>query len=109
MNPVDWSTAWLLKDSQNRYRLGDPGTLGTPMIWSKPVISTPSQTLGRFTTIDAPRWGVICDNEEPPIRISDQQSDFFDRGMIAIRAHARLGFVTERSGAAIYGNTSHAG
>lgn len=109
LNPADWWDMRLSRDSQNRFILGDPATVGPATLWGVSVIPTPSQTSGRFTTIDAPRWGVIADNEESTIRISESHDTFFIRGLIAIRAHARLAFVTERATAAIYGSVSHSG
>lgn len=109
LHPVDWWDMRLLRDSQNRYILGDPASAGPSTIWGVNVVPTSSQTQGKFTTIDAPEWGVICDNEVSTIRISDSHSDFFVRGLVAIRAHARLAFVSERTTAACYGNVSHSG
>lgn len=109
LHPTDWLNMKLLKDTQGRYLLGDPAAASMPQLWGLPVVPTVSQTQGKFTVLDAQRYGYIADREDANVRISESHDKFFIRGMVAILAEERTVLVAERGGAAVYGNVSHAG
>lgn len=109
LHPTDWLAIKLLKDSQNRYILGDPAAMTMPMIWGIPVVPTPSQTLGKFTVLDARQAGYIADRETASVRISENVNDQFVRNLVTILAEERALIVVERPLMIIYGNLSHAG
>lgn len=109
LHPTDWLTIRLLKDTTGRYLLGDPAEVTTPQLWGLPVVPTASQTLGRFTVLDARRTGYVADREEATIRISENVNDYFIRNMIAILAEERAVLVVEDANASVYGQLSQAG
>jgi HK97 family phage major capsid protein len=109
LHPVDWFSAMLLKDTQNRYLFSDPQSMVAPRVWSKPVVASQTQTQGRFTCGAFSLGAEIWDREDANVRIAEQHSDFFVRNMVAIVAEERTALTVYRTTAFVYGNTSHAG
>lgn len=109
LHPTDWLNIKLLKDTQNRYLLGDPQSMAMPQLWGLPVVPTASQTLGRFTCLDARRAGYIADREDAAVRISENVNDYFVRNMIALLAENRVALVIENASAMVTGSLSYAG
>lgn len=109
LNPVDWTSMVLLKDTTGRYLFADPQSMVDPRVWAKPVVATPSMTQGRFLAGAFNLAAQIWDREDATIRISENVNDHFIRNMVAILAEERLALAVYRPSALIYGNISHAG
>lgn len=109
LNPADWLNILLLKDTQGRYLLGDPGGMNEPRLWGLPVVATNAMTAGQFVALDGPRCAYIVDREEASVRIAEQHSDFFIKNMVAILAEERVGLVITLGAAAVTGSLSYAG
>lgn len=103
LHPTDWAKIELLKDSQNRYLVGDPtGVLGK-RLWNLPVVDTQAMQVGKFLT-GAFRMGAqIFDRMSIEILLSTENSDDFVRNMITIRGEERLALAVYRPAAFIYG------
>ena len=91
MNPTDWETIDLLKDSEARYYFGGPSVLGTPRLWGLPVVESEAMTAGTSVVGDW-RKAVLWDREQAQILTSDSHSDFFVRNLLAILAELRAAF-----------------
>lgn len=91
MNPEDWETIELLKDSEDRFRWGGPLARGPMTLWGVPVVQSFFQTPG---TAWLGNWSkaVLWDREQASISVSDSHSDFFIRNMVAILAEMRAAF-----------------
>lgn len=109
LHPVDWFAMMLLKDTQGRYLFSDPQSMTAPRLWSKPVVATQSQTLGRFTAGAFSMGCQIWDKEDVTIRISENVNDHFVRNMVAILVEERLAFTIYRPSAFVTGVISQAG
>lgn len=109
LHPVDWFTAMLLKDTQNRYLFSDPQSMVAPRVWAKPVVPSQTQTQGKFTCGAFNLGAMIWDNEDATVRVSEHHDKFFVQGMVAIVAEERTALTVFRTTAFTYGNTSHAG
>ncbi|MGH7947690.1 MAG: phage major capsid protein [Candidatus Binataceae bacterium] len=109
LHPTDWLNCRLEKDTTGRYVLGDPAAAGMPTLWGLPVVATPSQTLGRFTVLDAMRAGYIADRELATVRISENVGDQFVRNLITILCESRVALVVEQANAMVYGNLATPG
>lgn len=107
--PLDWLAVMLEKDANNRYMFADPAAMVQPRLWGLPVIVTPSQTAGRFTCIDAARFGYVADRETATVRISENVADQFIRNLITILCEKRTTLVTELAAAAVYGTLATPG
>lgn len=109
LHPTDWTTLQLAKDTTGRYLFSDPQAMTQPRVWGKPVVSTPSQTVGTFLTGAFNLGAAIYDREAMTIRISDQHQDYFIRNLVAILCEERLALVIYRSQAFVKGSISFAG
>lgn len=109
LNPGDWWSILMLKDSQGRYLFGDPGAMREPRLWGLPVVATPTMAAGGFLALDAMRAGFIADREDAVIRISEHHADFFIKNLVAILCEERLALVIQRTGALVYGSLNFAG
>jgi HK97 family phage major capsid protein len=109
LHPNDWLAIKLLKDTQGRYLIGDPAAQTMPVLWGLPVVPTVSQTLGKFTVVDARQAGYVADRENATVRISENVNDDFVRNLVTLLAEERALIVIERPTAIVYGNLSHTG
>jgi HK97 family phage major capsid protein len=98
LNPTDWWGIRLTKDSFGRYILGDPEQPFTnPNIFGLTVVSTTSIPSGTFLVGSGdPAASEIRDRMEVQVDISTENSDYFTRNLVAIRAEERLALVVKR-------------
>lgn len=106
LHPTDWAKIETLKDSQNRYLVGDPQGRLQPMLWGLPVVETIAMTVNHFLS-GAFRMGAqIFDRMAIEVLISTEDSDNFQRNLITIRGEERLALAVYRPSAFIYGALS---
>lgn len=108
MNPADWWTLRLTKDTQGRYILGDPGVTVAPMLFNVPVVAcnaVPVDNVGvgslRAAATFYEREGVVVD-------MSESDSDNFTKNLITLRAERRAMLAVERPAAFRYGDLTPA-
>lgn len=108
LNPADWWTMRLSKDSQGRYILGDPGVAVSPMLFNVPVVAcnaVPVDNVGvgslRAAATFYEREGVVVD-------MSESDSDNFTKNLITLRAERRCMLAVERPAAFRYGDLTPA-
>lgn len=91
LNPQDWETIELLKDTEGRFRWGGPINRGPATLWGVPVAQSFFQPQG---TAWLGNWAkaVIWDREQTNISVSDSHADFFVRNLVAILAEMRAAF-----------------
>jgi HK97 family phage major capsid protein len=91
LNPEDWETIELLKDSEGRFRWGGPIARGPKTLWGVPVAESFFQPQGSAWLGN---WSkaVLWDREQANISVSDSHADFFIRNMVAILAELRAAF-----------------
>lgn len=109
LNPVDWFTAMLLKDTTGRYLFSDPQSMVAPRAWAKPVVASQTMTQGKFLAGAFNLGAQIWDKEDATVRISENVDNHFIRNMVAILAEERLALTVYRSTAFVYGNTVSGG
>ena len=103
LNPIDWASIELLKDSEGRYLIGNPqGTL-TPTLWGLPVITTQSIAYGKFLTGAFNMGAQVFDQWNSRIEASFQNDDF-TTNRITILAEERLALAVYRPEAFVYGS-----
>jgi hypothetical protein len=98
-NPTDWATTVLLRTSQGIYILGNPSDQPLQRIWGMPVISTTYLAAGTMLTGDFARWSRLMYRLGLGIKISDSHSDWFIKGILAIRAEMRVALYAPRGAA----------
>ena len=107
MHPNDWFDIRLLRDSQGRYVLGEPGTLIDPVLFGLNVISTTNTSQFTFLVGSSARGATVYrDRMELQVEVSTEHSDFFIKTLVAIRAGKRLALITRRPGSFVTGSFS---
>jgi HK97 family phage major capsid protein len=107
MNPSDWYSIRLTKDTLGRYIIGDPQTTARAMLFDLTVIPTTSITAGAFLVGSGnPAAIEIRDRMELQYEISTEHASFFTSNLIACRAEKRLALVVKRPASFIVGTFS---
>lgn len=104
LNPTDWWTMRLAKDSQGRYILGDPGAAIERMLFDRPVITTAACTAGKVGVLSLGQSGTFYNREGVQIDMSEHDGDNFQRLLITLRAVRRCMLAVERPAAVRYGD-----
>jgi len=99
INPANWQTIRLLKDTAGNYLWGPPSDPGVERIWGLPVVKTTAMAagtalLGAFTTATQ-----MFRKSGVSFAVSDQHSDFFIKNKMMLRIEERLAFVVYRPAA----------
>jgi len=104
LNPIDWATIELTKDTVGRYVFANPTGLAGPVLWGLPVVATQSLSSGEFLTgafrMGAQGW----DREDANITISSEDRDNFIKNMVTILCEERIGLTVYRPEAFVTGN-----
>lgn len=103
MNPAEWASIELNKDTTGRYIAGNPlGVLGKTL-WGLPVVVTNAMTAAKFL-VGSRNQAQIFDRQGLTIEISTEHASYFTSNMVAIRCEERLAFACFRPAAFIYGS-----
>ena len=103
LNPINWATIELTKDTQGRYIIGNPAEGVEPRLWNLPVVATQAQTQNRFLTDAFDIAAQIFDRMEIEILLSTENVDDFEKNMMTIRAEERLALAVYRPEAFVSG------
>lgn len=103
VNPADWWTMRLAKDSQGRYLLGDPGMDIPPSLFGVPVVASNAVTATNVLIASLRLAGTFYNREGVVIDMSESDGDNFVRNLITIRAERRCMLAVERPAAVRYG------
>jgi HK97 family phage major capsid protein len=101
VNPTDYHTMLLLKDTTNAY-LRDPQT-GLMTVLGVPVVMNTAVTSGQFLVVDTASVGFIGDRKAQTLEFSRENGDNFEKDLITVKATERIANVIERPNAGIYG------
>jgi HK97 family phage major capsid protein len=99
LNPVDWAVIEVLKDSQARYLLGNPGSASAPSIWGIPVIPTNAVTADTFLVGALDMAATIYNRDGVAVALSEEDASNFTTNLVTIRAERRLALAIERPAA----------
>lgn len=104
LNPIDWATIELTKDTQSRYLFANPQGLAGPNLWGMPVVTTQSLDPSEFLTgsfqLGAQGW----DREDASVIISTEDRDNFVKNMVTILAEERIALTVYRPEAFVKGS-----
>jgi HK97 family phage major capsid protein len=103
LNPVDWATIELLKDTTGQYIIGNPKQEGQPGLWGKPVVETTAMTAGNFLTGAFKMGAELFVREDASVQISTEDSDNFRKNLVTILAEERAALADYRPEAFIKG------
>lgn len=108
LNPADWWTMRLAKDSQNRYLLGDPGQDMSPTLFGTRVVVTNAVTADTVLVASLAQAATFYNREGTIIDLSESDSDNFTKNLVTIRAERRCMLAVERPAAVRYGDLTPA-
>ncbi|MDX0218592.1 phage major capsid protein [Sinorhizobium meliloti] len=108
LNPVDWATIELLKDTTGRHIIGNPQSQAEARLWRLPVVETQAMTVDNFLTGAFDLGAQVFDREEANVEISTEDSDNFRKNLVTVRAEERLALATYRPEAFVKGDFSDA-
>lgn len=108
LNPVDWATIELLKDTTGRHIIGNPQSQAEARLWRLPVVETQAMTVDKFLTGAFDLGAQVFDREEANVEISTEDSDNFRKNLVTVRAEERLALATYRPEAFVKGDFSDA-
>lgn len=108
LNPVDWALIDLLKDSQNRYLVGDPASMTTPMLWGLNVVVSNAMTVDTVIVAALGQAATFYNREGVTVELSDSDSDNFTKNLITVRAERRCMLAVERPAAIRFGDLTPA-
>jgi len=105
LNPQDWFDIETRKvgASDDRYVIGNPGSLMGPTLWGLPVVVTNSIAAGTFL-IGSSMGAEIKDRQQAAVEMSLEDSTNFQKNMVTIRAEERLALCVYRTEAFITGS-----
>lgn len=96
MNPLDWEPIRLLRTADGIYIWGSPSEMGTPRIWSLPVIQSTRNTAATALVGAFRDSAMLFRREDVNIRVADQHADFAVENKLAIIAEERLALMVQR-------------
>lgn len=108
LNPADWWTMRLAKDSQNRYILGDPGADVPPMLFGVPVVASNAMTADTVIVASLRQAATFYNREGVVIDMSESDADNFTKNLVTIRAERRCMLAVERPAAVRFGDLTPA-
>jgi len=103
LNPRDWHSIALLKDSQGRYIFGGPQAFTSNVMWGLPVVPTRAQAQGTFTVGGFDMASQVWDRMDATIEVSREDRDNFVKNMLTILCEERLALAHYRPTALIKG------
>lgn len=104
LNPIDWARIELTKTTTGEYIFAQVQGMAGPLMWGRPVVSTPAMTVDKFLVGAFKLGAQIFDREDANVEISTEDSDNFRRNLVTIRAEERLALAVYRPEALIYGD-----
>lgn len=101
LNQADWARIELLKDTTNRYIIGNPQGSINPTLWGLPVVESDSMTAGTGLVGAFKMGAQIFDREDANVVIATENDTDFVKNLITIRCEERLALAVYRPGAFI--------
>lgn len=108
VNPADWWTMRLAKDSQNRYILGDPGVNIPPSLFGVPVVASNAITADNVLVASMAQAATFYNRESITVQLSDSDDDNFTKQLVTVLASRRCALAVERPAAVRYGDLTPA-
>jgi HK97 family phage major capsid protein len=104
LNPIDWASIELVKDTQGRYIIGNPQGTIAPTMWGLPVLATQAMTVNNWLTGSFQMAAQIWDRWDASVMVSTENVDNFVKNMVTILAEERLALACYRPAAMVKGN-----
>lgn len=108
MNPSDWTSIQLIKDTAGAYILGNPQEAAQPRLFGLPVILTPAMTIDKFLVGCFAQGATLYDRMGARVEVSTEDSDNFRRNKVTVLAEERIALAVKSTLAFTKGDFSDA-
>jgi HK97 family phage major capsid protein len=98
-NPNDWQGLRLAQSQQGIYYFGPPTDQGVTRVWGLPVTTSTFVTSKKVIVGDFGEYSELAFRAGIEFEVSNSHADFFQRGVLAIRAQIRVAFTLYRPAA----------
>jgi HK97 family phage major capsid protein len=99
LNPTNWQTIRLSKNAQGSYLFGDPAQPGPTTIFGLPVAQHVGVTVNTGIVGDFATYSQLVYRAGIEFQVSNSHSDYFTKGLNALRAQMRCAFLLYRPAA----------
>jgi HK97 family phage major capsid protein len=96
MHPTDWQNIRLLRTADGLYIFGSPSDPAPQRVWGLPVVDTTEITQGTALMGDFRGYSELAFKAGIEFEVSNSHSDYFVKGIQAIRAQLRVALVVLR-------------
>lgn len=108
INPSDWTSMQLIKDTTGAYILGDPQSSAQPRLFGLPVVTTPAMTVDKFMVGNFEVGATLYDRMAARVEVSTEDSDNFRRNKVTVLAEERIALAVKNTLAFTKGDFSDA-
>jgi HK97 family phage major capsid protein len=102
MSPKGWQRIALLKDSQDRYIVGDPAAGNTRQVWGLPVTVSASMSDNAFLVCDLPSAAELRIRQEATVDFGYVNDDFI-KNLVSCRCEMRCTLAVARPSGVVKG------
>lgn len=92
IHPTDYQNLVLSKDANGNYLFGKPDSNSRPSIWGLNPIVTTLVSVGTPIVADFAELATLWVREGAFLAASDSHSDYFTKGLVVVKAEARMAF-----------------
>lgn len=104
LNPIDWASIEMQKDTQGRYLIGNPQGTISPTLWGLPVVATQAMGVDKALVGAFNLAAQLFDRQDATVDVSTEDQDNFVRNKVTIRCEERLALAIYRPQAIVYGD-----
>lgn len=104
LNPIDWTSIELTKDTHGRYIWANPNAVNGPTLWGLPVAATQSLDQSEFLTGSFQMGAQAWDREDATVTVSTEDRDNFIKNMVTILCEERIALTVYRPEAFVKGD-----
>ncbi len=79
MNPIDWASIEMQKDTQGRYLIGNPQGTISPTLWGLPVVATQAMGVDKALVGAFNLAAQIFDRQDATVETSTEDGDKFTK------------------------------
>ena len=97
LNPGDWTSMQLIKDTAGAYILGNPQDGAQPRLFGLPVVLTPAMTVDKFLVGNFKGSATLYDRWAARVEVSTEDSDNFRKNLVTILAEERLALAVKNT------------
>ena len=106
LNPAQWTTLSLMKNTLGEYLLGGPAMVAGKSVWGLPVLTSGALPSGKYILGSLQEGCTIYQRMGAEMMASFEDATNFTTNLVTLRAEERLGFAVEDPNALSAGDFS---